>query len=85
VEDVHFRRDWITPHQLGRKVVAINVSDIAAMGGSPAWALVSLALPRDTRVEFVDELYGGMQEEMSRAGGAIVGGNVSTHSCRAVD
>jgi len=84
VEDVHFRRAWITPYQLGRKVVAINVSDIAAMGGSPAWALVSLALPRDTRVEFVDELYRGMHEEISRAGGAIVGGNVSTIHSRVV-
>lgn len=53
------------------------MSDIAAMGGVPAWALVSLALPQDTDVEFVEELYGGMQEQISEGGGAIVGGNTS--------
>lgn len=84
VEEVHFCRSWTTPRQLGRKVVAINVSDIAAMGGVPAWALVSLALPQDTDVEFVEELYGGMQEQISEGGGAIVGGNTSAISCRMV-
>ncbi len=77
VENVHFRLDTTTPYQLGRKVVAINVSDIAAMGGAPLWGLVSLALPPDTDVSFVDGLYEGMAEEMGRAGGSIVGGNLS--------
>ena len=45
VEGVHFTREAITPYQLGRRVAAINVSDIAAMGGDPRWALVSLAIP----------------------------------------
>jgi len=53
-------------------------------GGVPAWALVSLALPQDTDVEFVEELYGGMQEQISEGGGAIVGGNTSAISCRMV-
>ena len=43
VEGVHFIRQAITPYQLGRRVAAINLSDIAAMGGSPRWALVSVA------------------------------------------
>lgn len=77
VENVHFIRDRIEPYQLGRKTVAINVSDIAAMGGTPAWALVSLALPVDLDVGFVDGLYAGMQEQMALAGAAIVGGNLS--------
>jgi thiamine-monophosphate kinase len=77
VEDVHFRRDIITPRQLGQKVIAINVSDIAAMGGRPRWALVSLGLPGDTSVEFVDELYRGMAEQSQAARMAIVGGNLS--------
>ena len=77
VEGVHFRRDWITPYQLGRKAVAINVSDIAAKGGSPQHLLISLSLPGDTSVEFVDELYRGLQDEARRAGATIVGGNMA--------
>ena len=47
VQGVHFLKEKITPYQLGRKVVAINVSDIAAMGGLPRYLLVSLVLPKD--------------------------------------
>jgi thiamine-monophosphate kinase len=77
VEDVHFIRSVTTPYQLGRKAIAINLSDIAAMGGQPSWALVSLALPPDTRVEFVDELYRGMMDQLGDAGASLVGGNLS--------
>ncbi len=77
IEGVHFIRDAITPFQLGRKAVAINISDIAAMGGEPRWALVSLAVPGDTDSEYIEELYRGMREQMALAGAAIVGGNMS--------
>jgi thiamine-monophosphate kinase len=77
VENVHFLRHGINPQQLGRKVIAINVSDIAAMGGRPRWALVSLGLPRDLQVDFIDELYRGLEVQAQAAGIAIVGGNLS--------
>jgi thiamine-monophosphate kinase len=77
VENVHFQRSIISPYQLGRRIAAINVSDIAAMAGDPRWALVSLALPQDLETDFVDALYEGMQEQLSRAGAVIVGGNLS--------
>lgn len=77
VESIHFTRDLITPHQLGRRVVAVNVSDIAAMGGEPTWALVSLVLPEDTDVGYVDSLYEGMRSQLAEFGGVVVGGNVS--------
>ncbi len=77
VEGVHFRLDTTTAYQLGRKATVINMSDVAAMGGTPLWALVSLALPTHVEVSFVDELYRGMNEEIQRGGGCIVGGNVS--------
>lgn len=77
VENVHFLRNVITPYQLGKRVIAVNVSDIAAVGGIPAWALVSLVLPETTEVLFLDELYRGMREQIQLAGGFIVGGNVS--------
>lgn len=77
VENVHFLAEKITPRQLGGKIAAINLSDIAAMGGTPEWALVSLVLPEHKRVSFVDDLYRGMQEQMTAAGAVIVGGNIS--------
>lgn len=80
VEGVHFLRPGITPFQLGRKVAAINLSDIAAMGGEPLHFLVSLVLPPDTEVAWVDALYDGLREEASRYGADIVGGNMSKTS-----
>ncbi|MBI5880487.1 MAG: thiamine-phosphate kinase [Chloroflexi bacterium] len=77
VEGRHFRREWSTPYQIGRKALAVNLSDIAAMGGAPRYALVSLGLPNDLDVEFVDELYRGMVDEASQFDAHIVGGNLS--------
>lgn len=77
VESIHFLRHLITPYQLGRRALAINLSDIAAMGGHPQFALVSLALPSDTEVTWVEELYRGMRAEADRAGTVVVGGNMA--------
>jgi thiamine-monophosphate kinase len=77
VENVHFVRGSITPYQLGQRIAAINVSDIAAMAGTPLWALVSLALPVKLETAFVDALYQGMHEQLHLAGAVIVGGNLS--------
>ena len=83
VEDVHFRRDLITPQQLGQRALVINLSDIAAMGGEPQYALVSLALPPDTEVAWVEALYRGLREEGDRFGTVIVGGNMASSPSRA--
>jgi len=77
IEGVHFIRHATTPYQLGRKIVAINVSDIAAVGGYPRWGLVSLAVPGDTEVSYIEELYLGMREQAVLAGASVVGGNLS--------
>ena len=77
VEGVHFLKDAISPRQLGRKALAVNLSDIAAIGGQPLYALVSLALADDTEVAWVDELYHGLREEGDRYGVAVVGGNMA--------
>ena len=60
VENVHFRLDIAGPFQIGWRSLAVNISDIAAMGGEPTYAFVSIGLPRETTVEFVDDLYSGM-------------------------
>ncbi len=77
VEGVHFTREAITAFQLGRKVAAINLSDIAAVGGEPCWGLVSLCIPGQMEVGYIEEFYLGLREEMSLAGASIVGGNLS--------
>ncbi|MGE5576573.1 MAG: thiamine-phosphate kinase [Syntrophothermus sp.] len=74
-EKVHFLLDKVSPYQLGRKSMACNVSDIAAMGGYPTFAVVSLGLPANLPVEFVEEFYRGLAEEAGRWGAAIVGGD----------
>ena len=76
VEGVHFlagRTPWA---DLGWKALAVNVSDIAAMGGLPQYALVTLALPPQTPVGDVDALYDGLRECASEYGVAVAGGDV---------
>jgi thiamine-monophosphate kinase len=77
VEGRHFTRDAGTPEQLGRRALAVNLSDIAAMGGEPLFALISLLLPPTLDVAFLDGLYAGLREEGRAFGVALVGGNVS--------
>lgn len=76
VQDVHFRTDWSSPEQIGRKAVAVNLADIAAMGAVPTSVLVGLACPGDTPSTTVSELADGMWAEAARAGIGIVGGDL---------
>jgi thiamine-monophosphate kinase len=75
IQNVHFSLDTISWQELGWKALAVNLSDIAAMGGLPGYALISLALPGDTEVEDVAALYGGMIELAEQFPVAIVGGD----------
>lgn len=77
VEGVHFRREWTSPHRLGRKALSVNVSDIAGMAGRGRYATVSLCLPRDLEVRWLDGFYDGLLERAAECGAAIVGGNLS--------
>lgn len=76
VEGVHFRLDWSTPHQVGRKAVAANLADVAAMGAVPTALVVGLAVPGRTPISTVDGLAAGMWAEAAQAGVGIVGGDV---------
>ena len=76
VDGVHFTLLTASPEELGWKALAVNLSDIAAMGGSPLYALVTLGLPGDTEVEWVDVLYQGLLECSGSCGGRIVGGDL---------
>jgi thiamine-monophosphate kinase len=77
VEGDHFTREWFTPEQIGMKTIEINVSDVAAMGGIPCFALVSLALPRNLDVEFVEEMYQGIWKTCNKYNMEIIGGNMT--------
>ncbi len=77
VQGIHFNLDLISWEDLGWKALAVNLSDIAAMGGIPRYALVSLGLPMDTEVEDVLSMYRGMLKLAKQTDTAIVGGNMS--------
>jgi len=78
VEGIHFDLDYIPPAELGGKALAVNVSDIAAMGGTPRWSLLSLGLPADMEVDILDDFYKGMTAAGSRFGVSLVGGDTVT-------
>ena len=73
----HFLRAVATPEQIGRHAMAVNLSDIASMGGAPRYALVSLILPADLPITFMDGVYRGLRLEAERYGAVIVGGNIT--------
>ncbi|MFC2072830.1 thiamine-phosphate kinase [Chloroflexota bacterium] len=78
IQDIHFTLSIASWEELGWRALAANLSDIAAMGGLPKYALVSLALPGHTEVENVTALYKGMVELAQQFEVAIVGGDISS-------
>ena len=76
VEGVHFRTDLASWREIGWKALAVNLSDIAAMGCEPRVSVVSLGLEPDLDVEAVTELYEGMLDACDEYGGEIVGGDI---------
>lgn len=76
VQDRHFRFDWSTPHDVGRKAIAQNAADIEAMGARVTGFVVSLGAPMDTRARRLFELVDGMWAEAGRAGAPIIGGDL---------
>jgi len=79
VEGVHFRRDLMGPEDIGYRAMAVNVSDIAAMGGRPRFALVSLMLPADIKASYIESVYRGLVEAAGAFGVTIAGGNITGH------
>jgi thiamine-monophosphate kinase len=76
VENVHFRRDWTDWHSLGHKTLAVNVSDIAAMGARPRLAFVTLGLRGDELVDDLRDLYRGLGDVARRFGMVVAGGDI---------
>jgi thiamine-monophosphate kinase len=78
VEGVHFKREWAEPNVIGRKALAVTISDIAAMGGQPKFALASVALGHGSTMQFIEQLFSGMFDLASALGFSLVGGDTST-------
>ncbi len=77
VEKVHFDLRYMTPYQLGSKLISVNVSDVYAMGGLPAFVLLNIALNRNTEAAFVDMLFDGIQDAMKSYNTVLIGGDLS--------
>lgn len=80
VDGVHFRLDWSTPDQVGRKAAAANLADVAAMGAVPTALLVGLACPARTPVATLEGLADGLWAEAGVVGVGVVGGDVTSSS-----
>ncbi|RTZ69406.1 MAG: thiamine-phosphate kinase [Aquificaceae bacterium] len=76
VEGVHFLRRY-PPSAIGWKLVSVNVSDIASKGGKPLWGLITLSLPPRMEVEYLRQLYGGINSALKHYGFSLVGGNTT--------
>ena len=78
VEGIDFRLDWTTPEFLGRKALAVSLSDIAAMGASPDWAMLSVGVPPGLWTnDFLDRFYAGWHALAAEFGVELVGGDIS--------
>jgi thiamine-monophosphate kinase len=80
IQDTHFDLNITTWEELGWKSIAVNLSDIAAMGGIPKYALISLALPGELEIDCISNLYQGMAQIANQFGVAIIGGNIASAS-----
>lgn len=77
-EGVHFSLSFVTPYQLGFKLVAVNVSDIYAMGGKPKFILLNVAMNKNTDKKVFDSFFDGVQKAMNLYGISLVGGDISS-------
>jgi thiamine-monophosphate kinase len=77
VEKRHYLPRYISPRDLGRRAMALNISDIGAMGGRPLYALISLGLKAEILVADIEEMYRGFLAELNPFGASIIGGNLT--------
>ncbi len=74
-EDVHFKRDWMSMAQIGRKAMLVNISDAIAMNAQPQYALVTVSLPKELTHDNIDALTASMQATAAQYGCEIIGGD----------
>jgi len=84
IENVHFRAGWVSPAALGRRAFRVSVSDLAAMGGGPTFALLAIEAPPRLAVGHLDALVRGFRAAAGASGAALVGGNLTAGSHLAI-
>ncbi len=84
VEDIHFIKSAIPPFQLGHKSLAVNLSDIAAMGAQPTASFLSLAIPKNMEVEYLDAFMEGYYRLSKKYGVPLMGGDTTRSADRLV-
>ncbi|MEW6418099.1 MAG: thiamine-phosphate kinase [Nitrospirota bacterium] len=77
VEDVHFDLGFITPYQLGFKLISVNVSDVYAMGGKPSYLLLDIAVKKDMDTKFIISLFDGVKDAINLYDTFLIGGDLS--------
>ena len=77
VEDVHFKLEWSSPFDIGRKITAANIADVLSMGGKCDYLTASVALTGNEPLQWIENLARGMKHEADLAGALIVGGDIA--------
>ena len=77
VEGVHFRRDWSTPFEIGRKITAANLADVFAMGAKPTFLVVAVSLTGNEELSWIQDLAKGIVFEAELGGATVVGGDLT--------
>ncbi|MBE1587143.1 thiamine-monophosphate kinase [Nonomuraea angiospora] len=77
IEGRHFRRDWSSGYDVGRKAAAQNLADVAAMGAVPTSLVVGLGVPADLPLEWLDGLTDGFRDECAVVGASVAGGDIT--------
>ena len=80
VEDIHFKQSFVPPYDIGYKALAMNLSDLAAMGAVPKHVLLSLILPSDLSVMSLDEILQGFASLSTKYSVSLIGGNITKSS-----
>jgi len=77
VEGTHFKTEWSSAFDIGRKITAANLADVYAMGGSPRFLVAAVTLTGDETMEWIEELAEGIAHEASSCGAYVVGGDLA--------
>jgi thiamine-monophosphate kinase len=77
VEGVHFRSDWSSPYEIGRRIAAANVADVLSMNGKCDYLLVAATLTGDESLDWIRDLAQGIQDQANEAGAIVVGGDLA--------
>jgi thiamine-monophosphate kinase len=78
IENTHFIKEKTEPTNLGWKLISVNVSDIVACGGTPKWGVISIGVPKDLSISFLEDVYKGIKKAKQFYNLEIIGGNTSS-------